>query len=322
MAYICKITDTSSVTGALTTSLFGTCDTAKSTAAKVVTCSDFDALIPGVTIRVKFDNENTASTPTLNVNSTGAKEIKAFGTTKPGTNKTASWYPGSIVEFMYYEVSSGGTTTGYWAFTSCNAQLTEASIGSASAGSTISVPNITGVSTVTIPNVTNVSSVTIPNPSASDVTIPNVTGVSSVTIPNVTGNTDVSVPNITANTSVTVKSVKTVNNAVNASTISQGILTFSSGATVETEDKTATNTTLGTNKTASKVTLGTALSASSVTLGDALTASKVTFGADLTASAVTLGDALSASSVTTGTAIEVPVVTITPTTVAVPRQTS
>ena len=53
---------------------YGTCSTAAATAAKVVSCSNF-ALIVGAEITVKFTTTNTATNPTLNVNSTGAKAI-------------------------------------------------------------------------------------------------------------------------------------------------------------------------------------------------------------------------------------------------------
>lgn len=53
---------------------YGSCSTAASTAAKVVTVSNF-ALETGARIAVKFTVTNTASSPTLNVNGTGAKAI-------------------------------------------------------------------------------------------------------------------------------------------------------------------------------------------------------------------------------------------------------
>ncbi|MDE6567921.1 MAG: phage tail protein [Lachnospiraceae bacterium] len=53
---------------------YGTCSTAAATAAKVVACTGF-SLVTGATIRVKFTITNTASSPTLNVNNTGAKPI-------------------------------------------------------------------------------------------------------------------------------------------------------------------------------------------------------------------------------------------------------
>lgn len=57
---------------------YGTCSTAASTAAKVVSCTGF-ALATGAKITVKFTVTNTASNPTLNVNSTGAKAIQYRG---------------------------------------------------------------------------------------------------------------------------------------------------------------------------------------------------------------------------------------------------
>jgi hypothetical protein len=53
---------------------FVSCSTAAATAAKTVTINGF-SLISGAQVRVKFTNANTASSPTLNVSSTGAKPI-------------------------------------------------------------------------------------------------------------------------------------------------------------------------------------------------------------------------------------------------------
>ena len=57
---------------------FGTCSTAAATAAKVVSCTGF-TLTAGAMITVKFSATNTATSPTLNVNSTGAKAIMYRG---------------------------------------------------------------------------------------------------------------------------------------------------------------------------------------------------------------------------------------------------
>ena len=73
---------------------YGTSSTAATTAAKVVTRSGFK-LVTGAHIAVKFTNANTAASPTLNVNSTGAKPIYQSGTTG------ATWTAGEIVEFVY-----------------------------------------------------------------------------------------------------------------------------------------------------------------------------------------------------------------------------
>ena len=76
------------VTGA-SSNRYGTCSTAAATVAKEVsiTTGTF-SLEAGATVRVKFANANTASTPTLNVNGTGAKNIYSQGTQiTTGNNK-------------------------------------------------------------------------------------------------------------------------------------------------------------------------------------------------------------------------------------------
>lgn len=57
---------------------YGSCSTAASTAAKTVACTGF-ALVTGAEITVKFTVTNSAASPTLNVNSTGAKPIYVDG---------------------------------------------------------------------------------------------------------------------------------------------------------------------------------------------------------------------------------------------------
>lgn len=76
---------------------YGTCTTASSTATKVVTCSGFQ-LYTGAQIAVKFTYANTASTPKLNVNSTGAKTIRAKNATLAATYY---WTANSLVNFTY-----------------------------------------------------------------------------------------------------------------------------------------------------------------------------------------------------------------------------
>lgn len=81
--------------------LYGTCGTAAATAAKVVTCANFDKLITGVFIIVKFTYGNTAtSSVTLNVNNTGAISVRRFQ-----GNTLNSMYPGwrasECVMFVY-----------------------------------------------------------------------------------------------------------------------------------------------------------------------------------------------------------------------------
>ena len=106
MAYVGKVTDTAGTTGSVGSTLYGTCTTGASTVAKVVTLASFDKLIDGVTIHVYFTNSNTASSPTLNVNSTGAKTIKRYGSTAPGTSEATSWVAGGTVSFTYDETNT------------------------------------------------------------------------------------------------------------------------------------------------------------------------------------------------------------------------
>lgn len=61
---------------------YGTCATAAATAAKAVSLAGF-ALFVGATVTVRFDAGNTAASPTLNVNGTGAKAVVINGSAAP-----------------------------------------------------------------------------------------------------------------------------------------------------------------------------------------------------------------------------------------------
>lgn len=82
---------------------YGTCATAAGTAAKVATLDNSDgfSLTKGVTVAIKFTNSNTIANPTLNVNSSGAKYIKRYGTTAPSTSATSSWNDNSVLILVY-----------------------------------------------------------------------------------------------------------------------------------------------------------------------------------------------------------------------------
>ena len=110
MGTIAKIT-AGGTTHLVASSAYGTCSTAANTVAKVVTMADFDTLIAGMTIHVYMTNSNTAASPTLNVNSKGAKPIYKYGTTVPGTTAATSWQAGSIVSFTY---NTTANTNGCW----------------------------------------------------------------------------------------------------------------------------------------------------------------------------------------------------------------
>lgn len=75
---------------------YGTCSTAASTAAKVVTCSDYDQIGAGDIILVSFTYPNTASNPTLNVNSTGAKSLVQMYRGDYSTSQTGLKNPSSV----------------------------------------------------------------------------------------------------------------------------------------------------------------------------------------------------------------------------------
>lgn len=89
----------SNVNAALTraTCHYGTCSTAAATVAKVVTLSGFE-LYTGAQVSVKFTNANTATNPTLNVNSTGAKNIRV---NNANITSTYYWSANNTVTFVY-----------------------------------------------------------------------------------------------------------------------------------------------------------------------------------------------------------------------------
>lgn len=100
MSYVGQVKK-GSTTHLVGSTLYGTCSTAAGTVAKVGTLANFDQLITGVTVHLKFTNSNTAANPTLNINGTGAKPIVRYGTTAVGNTATTSWYAGSIVSLTY-----------------------------------------------------------------------------------------------------------------------------------------------------------------------------------------------------------------------------
>jgi len=55
---------------------YGTCDTAASTTAKVVSCPEYTAPTGGEVIFIYFTNGNSVASPTLNINGKGAKSVE------------------------------------------------------------------------------------------------------------------------------------------------------------------------------------------------------------------------------------------------------
>lgn len=95
---------------------YAVCATGASTTAKTVSISRF-SLATGSQVRVKFSNANTASAPTLNVGSTGAKRMSYNGNLI--TNANFSFVASKIYTFTYdgtYWVLEGnwdGASTDY-----------------------------------------------------------------------------------------------------------------------------------------------------------------------------------------------------------------
>lgn len=82
------------------TTPYATCNTAAATAAKVATItpgSNF-SLEKGARVAVQFDNANTAGSPTLNVNNTGAKAIYFKNAALTSSNY---WSAKQIIDFIY-----------------------------------------------------------------------------------------------------------------------------------------------------------------------------------------------------------------------------
>ena len=81
---------------------YGVCSTTASTQAKQVTITGFTStsLNEGVRIVVRFTNSQTYNgTPTLNVSSTGAKNIQYIAGSNAGQYE---WEAGEIIGFIYY----------------------------------------------------------------------------------------------------------------------------------------------------------------------------------------------------------------------------
>ena len=80
--------------------LFATCGTAAETAAKVATLvSGKLSLTSGSTVAVKFTYANAVATPTLNIASTGAKQIRLNGAALE--EDIYYWVAGALVTFVY-----------------------------------------------------------------------------------------------------------------------------------------------------------------------------------------------------------------------------
>jgi hypothetical protein len=75
-----------------------TCDTAAATTAKTASLSSSYAVTTGGLVNVRFTNGNTASKPTLNISSKGAKAIYYNNAALTDTNLIKA---GDVVTFIY-----------------------------------------------------------------------------------------------------------------------------------------------------------------------------------------------------------------------------
>jgi hypothetical protein len=122
---------------------YGYCETGTSTVAKTVTVSPaITSLEEGLVISVKFKNSNTASNPTLNVNSLGAKRIYRYGTTAPSTSAASSWNAGNAFTFIYD--GSAWQMAGWMNTTYSSMTVAEYEAGTATTARTITPARLKG----------------------------------------------------------------------------------------------------------------------------------------------------------------------------------
>lgn len=101
---------------------YGVCSSSATYTTKTVTVGNF-SLVEGVRVIVKFTNANSASSPKLNVNETGAIPIMRYGTTAAGSNTaTNGWEAGAVLAFTY---DGTNWVQDYW----YNTTYTNASLG-------------------------------------------------------------------------------------------------------------------------------------------------------------------------------------------------
>ncbi|HNY25705.1 MAG TPA: hypothetical protein PKJ33_04195 [Alphaproteobacteria bacterium] len=77
-----------------------TCSTASATAQKDITINNF-VLTPGVRFKIKFTNKNTATTPTIKINSLNALSITDESGTAVSSTNPAYFPAGAWVDFYY-----------------------------------------------------------------------------------------------------------------------------------------------------------------------------------------------------------------------------
>lgn len=120
-------------------SYYGTCSTISSTAAKTVTVSDSFALAEGASVKIKFNDTNTVSSPTLNVNETSDIAMIMYDGTAVGTYQ---WRPGAVVAFTYngtnWVIQQPATaTTTYYGLAKLSSSVSSTSTSTAATSSAV-----------------------------------------------------------------------------------------------------------------------------------------------------------------------------------------
>ena len=110
MSYAAQV-ETGSGISPVGSSLYGVCTSAASEQYKTVTLDNFDTLLDGTTIHVKFTYSNTAANAELAFGSTASMPIIRYGTTSVGTTEATSWKANSVVSLTYDKIDD---ETGYW----------------------------------------------------------------------------------------------------------------------------------------------------------------------------------------------------------------
>ena len=139
---------------------YGTCSTIGGTSTKVVNSDDFgDTLETGKSIRVKFIYANTVASPYLNVNGTGAKLIKKYGSTG---SVAYYWYTGEVIDFVYdgsywVMVNAAPATTTYYGITKLQSTISNTDTVALTPGAVYDfvkqgtwTPTVTGCSTYSL----------------------------------------------------------------------------------------------------------------------------------------------------------------------------
>ena len=202
------------VTGA-TGNHYASCTTAAGTPAKTASITaGTPSLEAGLRVSVKFSNANTAGTPTLNINSLGAKNIFHKGAQiTTGSNKALL---AGLVDFIY-----DGTQwhlVGNYLDTNTTYTASTTSIGSASAGTAIAADDITAWTTNTPTAVTKKTVVT----SASGATATVANGVLTLTNGSFgTGDSVTVTAGTAASLSYTARSIPNI--SVTSTTVATGI---------------------------------------------------------------------------------------------------